>query len=338
LTGDYAQYGDSFKKAVELKLEEVKAAGGINGKNLELLAMDSKADPKEAANIAQKFADNSQVIAEIGEFTSTAALAAAPIYERNGLVQLSPTSSHPDFATQGKYMFRNIATQEVEGPFLADYAVNTLGKKRVAIIYIQNDWGIVAKDNFAKGVEEHGGEVVAEEKYLPTDGKDFSSILTKIKNTNPDILFLGTMYTDAALISQQRVKAGLNVDIIGTGSLYSDKLLELGGEAVEGLYLASSFFPEDSAPQVKNFVDAYKAKYDEVPNMFAAQAYDAAGLIVEAIKAAGDNPSRQSVRDALLNIQDYPGVTGKTTFDENGDVVKDMVNLVIKDGLYRVFE
>lgn len=335
MTGDYAEYGTVFKNAAELAIEKVNAKGGINGKKLKLVVGDSKADPKEAANIAQKFVSDSNITAVIGDFTSTAALAGAPIYQKSGLVQLSPTSSHPDFTKQGNYIFRNIASQAVEGPALGEYVVKDLNKKRVAIVYIKNDWGIVAHEFFMNKAKELGAEIVALEPYLPEQGKDFSAIITKIKEQKPDLIYLGMMYTDGALFAQQVKKADLNVTLAGTGALYSSELLKLGGAAVEGLYLTVSFYPEDTRPEVQDFVKTYQEKYGKLPTQFAAQAYDATNLIIEALKQGATD--RKSLRDNLAGIKDFPGVTGITTFDENRDVNKTLSRLIIKDGKYIPF-
>lgn len=332
MTGDYAEYGNVFKNAAELAIEKINAQGGVNGKKLKLVVGDSKADPKEAANIAQKFVSDASVMAVIGDFTSTAALAGAPIYQKGGLVQLSPTSSHPDFTKQGTFMFRNIASQAVEGPALADYAVRDLNKKKVAIVYIKNDWGIVAHEHFMKRAQALGAEIVAVEPYLPEQGKDYSAIITKIKEKNPDLIYMGMMYTDGALFAQQVKKANFNVALCGTGALYSSELLKLGGSAVDGLYLTVSFFPEDPNPAVQDFVKSYEVKFGKLPTQFAAQAYDATNLIIEALKKGATD--RKSLRDNLAAIKDFPGVTGKTTFDENRDVNKTLSRLVVKDGKY----
>ena len=336
MTGDYAEYGTVFKNAAELAIEKVNAQGGVNGKKLKLIVGDSKADPKEAANIAQKFVSDAGVMAVIGDFTSTAALAGAPIYQKGGLVQLSPTSSHPDFTKQGTFIFRNIASQAVEGPALADYAVKDLKKKRVAVVYIKNDWGLVAQEFFVKQTKAIGAEIVAVEPYLPEQGKDFSAIITKIKEQKPDLLYLGMMYTDGALFAQQVKKANFDVALCGTGALYSSELIKLGGSAVDGLYLTVSFFPDDPKPVVQDFVKSYEAKYSKLPTQFAAQAYDAANLIIEALKKGATD--RKTLRDNLAAIKDFPGVTGNTTFDENRDVNKTMSRLVIKDGKYIPFK
>ena len=336
LTGDYAQYGEVFKNGVSLALDEFNAAGGLNGAKIKFIPMDSKGDPKEAANIAQKFVMNKKIIAEVGDFTSTCCLAAAPIYQRAGLVQLSPTSSHPDFTKQGDYMFRNIVTQEAEGPYIAEYAYKDLNAKNAVAIYIQNDWGIVAKDNFVKGFKALGGKILSVEKFNPGT-KDFTNILTKIKMKKPDIIYIAMMYTDAALLGKQMKKLGMNIPLIGTGSLYSPKLIELGGNAVEGLHCTSSFYPYSTNPVIKSFVEKYKEKYGTIPNMFAAQAYDAAGLLLAAVKSIKGDITRKKVKEALEAIKDYPGVTGLTTFDKNHNVKKQLTKLVVKGGKFVEF-
>ncbi len=163
LTGNFAEYGQNFQKAIDLAVEWINAAGGVKGRPLVIVTGDSKADPKDAAALAQKFTSDSRIVAEIGDFSSTACLAAQPIYDRAGMVQLSPTASHPDFAPGSVWSFGIVGTQAGEGPFMARYAVQTLGKKRIAVLHINNDWGIVSKDLFVKAAKEMGAEVIAVE-------------------------------------------------------------------------------------------------------------------------------------------------------------------------------
>jgi branched-chain amino acid transport system substrate-binding protein len=146
ITGNYAEYGQNFQRSVDLALEWINAAGGVNGRPLAVVVGDSKGDPKEAAALAQKFTSDKRIVASIGDFTSTACMAAQPIYERAGMVQLSPTASHPQFAPGSPFSFGIVGTQAGEGPFMARYAVEKLGKKKIAVLYINNDWGIATKD------------------------------------------------------------------------------------------------------------------------------------------------------------------------------------------------
>ncbi len=159
LTGNYAEYGQNWQKAINLAVGWINAAGGVNGRPLEIVYGDSKSDPKESAALAQKYTSDPKFVAEIGDFTSTACMAAQPIYDRAGMVQLSPTASHPKFAPGSIWSFGIIGTQAGEGPFMARYAVQLLGKKKIAVLYINNDWGIATKDYFIKAAKEMGAEI-----------------------------------------------------------------------------------------------------------------------------------------------------------------------------------
>lgn len=336
LTGDYAQYGESFKKAIDLYVQAVNEQGGIKGKKVKIEAFDDKNDAKEAANLAQKLVSNPKYLAVIGHFGSTPSMAAAPIYQKGGLVEFSPTSSHPQFTAQGDFMFRNINTQAIEGPILADFAVNKLQKKKIAVIYINNDWGLVTKDKFAEKAVALGAEIIAAEPFIGGQTKDFTPTLTKIKKLQPDLLFIAAMYSDTGLILQQAKQLKLNTTILGPSSLNNEQLIKMAGKAAEGLYLTSNFFPGDPNPQVKKFVEQYKQAYGVEPDQFAAVAYDTIGMLLKAIETAGTD--RKAIRDALAQIKDYDGVTGKTTFNENRDVIKEMVVLRVQDDKFTLVQ
>ncbi len=334
ITGDYAEYGGNFKKSVEMGIDMINAKGGILGKEIKLIIGDSKGDPKESANLAQKFTSDDRIVAEIGDFTSTCCLAGQPIYDDAGMVQLSPTSSHPDFAKGSKYSFGIIGTQAGEGPFMAKMT-KELGFKKVAILYINNDWGIVTDKYYSNALADNGIDVVGREFYF--DGEqDFTAVLTKLKDTGADMLFIASMYNDGALINKQREKLGWDVAVLGPGSLYSPKLVELGGDAVEGLYTLVVFHPLSPKPEVQKFVKEFESRYSATPNMFAAVAFDAIGLMADAIERAGST-DRGAIRDALANTKDYPGVTGKINFTNVGDVLKEYTRVRITNGKFVVY-
>ena len=335
LTGTYAEYGQNFKKAMTLGMEWINADGGINGRPIELVIGDSKGDPKESAALAQKFTSDKRIVAELGDFTSTSCLAAQPIYKRAGMVQLSPTSSHPSFAPGSPWSFGIIGTQAGEGPFMARYAGETLGKKKMAVLHINNDWGIVAKDMFVKGAKAIGSEVVVVEHYFEEE-RDFTGVLTKLRGLKPELIYICSMYNDAALISKQREKLGwTDVSVMGPGSLYSPKLIEIGGGAVDSLYTSSLFFPKDPRPEVQKFVKGFEAKYGATPNLFAAIAYDAFNLLAATIRKSGTD--RKAIRDELAKTKDFPAVAGNITFTEHGDVVKEYRKLVIRNGQFEIY-
>ncbi len=248
LTGQNAQYGAQWKKGFDLALDEVNGSGGINGRKIEYIFEDSQSDPKQSVAVAQKFVNDPRIVAELGDFASPASMAASSIYQRAGLVQFGFTNSHPDFTKGGDYMWSNSISQSDNAPILADYAIKDLGLKRLAVLYLNTDWGRTTKDLFVQATEARGAEVVAAEGYLAEE-KDFRSTLVRVRDANPDGLILVSYYADGALISQQVRATGLTLPIVASGSAYSPKFLELGGEAVDGVYTNTNFYPERPAPR-----------------------------------------------------------------------------------------
>ncbi|MBZ0286825.1 MAG: ABC transporter substrate-binding protein, partial [Anaerolineae bacterium] len=189
LTGPLAQYGAQWIKGFDLAIQEINEAGGVDGRPLEYIFEDSQSDPKQSVVVAQKFVADERIVVELGDFSSTASMAASPIYERGGLVQFGFTNSHPDFTKSSDYTWSTSVTQAQASPALADFAVTTLGLKKLAVFQINNDWGKATQDLFAPRVEELGGEIVAAQEYLP-DETDFRSALTTVKDANPDGIIL----------------------------------------------------------------------------------------------------------------------------------------------------
>jgi branched-chain amino acid transport system substrate-binding protein len=310
LTGNMAQYGAQWKASFDLAIEQIKAAGGPA---LEYVFEDSQADPRQSVAIAQKFVNDPRVFIEIGDFSSTASMAASPIYQRGKLVQFGMTNSHPDFTKGGDYMWSSSISQAEEQPNLADYAVNALGLKKLAVLHLNTDWGTTSKNLFVKAALEKGAEVVATEGFLPGE-HDFRSTLVRIRDANPTGIILEAYYADAAVIARQVRELGLKQPIAAVGSVYSPKLLELGGDAVNGIYTQSNFFPDDPRPEVRSFVQAFQAKYGRAPDGFNATAYDTMNLVAALVKQFG--ATREGVHEGLAKIKDVPSVVyGSLTFD-----------------------
>ncbi len=336
ITGNNAQYGAQWKKGFDLALEKINKAGVVKGRKLEYIFEDSQSDPKQSVLIAQKFVADERVIAELGDFSSPASMAATPIYQRAGLVQFGFTNSHPDFTKGGDYTWSNCPTQNDVAPMEANYA-KALGFKKVGVFYLNTDWGKISFNLTAKRLEKNGIKVVAQESYLP-DEKDFKSAITRIKDGAPDGIVLISYYTDAALIIQQVRTEGLKQPILVNSSNHSPKFLELGGNAVEGVYVSSQFTIDDPRPEVKNYVKAYRSKYNEDPDYFSTMAYDTITLIAGAIKYGGD--SREGVKNGLLKLKGEPSVIyGKVTFDRETRRVKNPTDarLVVKGGKFVVW-
>lgn len=337
LTGPNAQYGAQWKLGFDLALDGINASGGIKGRPLQYVFEDSQSDPRQSVAIAQKLVSNQKIVMELGDFSSPASMAASPIYQRAKLVQFGFTNSHPDFTKGGDYMWSNSIPQSDQQPLLAEYA-KKLGLKKVAILHLNTDWGRTSKDLFVKVAPEYGLEVVATEGYL-ADEKDFRSTLVRARDANPDGLILISYYADAALIAKQVRAAGLKQPLVGVSSVYSPKLLELGGEAVNGMYAQSNFFPGDNRPEVKDFVAKYKAKYGGEPDAFSAYAFDTMNLAAAVMRQYGTE--RQQIREGLEKIKDVPSVLfGKASFDPQTRRVSGAknVDLIVANGQFAVWD
>jgi branched-chain amino acid transport system substrate-binding protein len=335
LTGPNAQYGAQWKASFDLALEQINAGPE---RPIRYVFEDSQSDPRQSVGIAQKFVNDPAVIIEIGDFSSTASMAASPIYQRGKLVQFGMTNSHPDFTKGGDYMWSSSITQAEEQPNLADYAVNGLGEKRLAVLHLNTDWGTTSKNLFVKAAQEKGAEIVATEGFLPGE-RDFRSTLVRLRDAGPSALILEAYYADAAVIARQVRDVGLKQPIAAVGSVYSPKLLELGGDAVNGMYTQSNFFPGDPRPEVQTFVKAFVAKYQREPDGFNATAYDTMILVGQLVRQFG--ATREAIHTGLAKIKDVPSVVyGSLTFDPQTRRVQGAhyERLVVKDGKFTLWD
>jgi len=337
LTGDNAEYGKQWRKGFDLALGEINGEGGINGRPLEYVFEDTQSDPKQTPAVAQKFVANPKIVAVIGDFSSPASMAASPIYQRSGLVQLGITNSHPDFTSTGDYIWSNTSNQRDDAPYLAQLAVEVLGKKRLAVLYLNTDWGKTTSDLFIGKAKELGAEIVAQEAYLSNE-KDFRPILSKARDANPDALILISYYNDGALIAQQRQAVGLDTTVVGIGSIYSPQFIRLGGEAAEGVFTATRFYPGESREEVQRFVQAYRAKYNEDPDNFSAVAYDGIKILAQVMRQYG--AERKAIRDGLEAIQDLDTVLyGKASFGPDRRLENPhFLPLIVKDGKFELWQ
>lgn len=339
LTGKEATFGQSSHKGTELAIAEVNAAGGVLGKQLELIAEDNRSTPGESATIAKKLITRDKVVALLGEVASGRSLEAAPIAQAAQIPMISPSSTNPKVTETGDYIFRVCFIDPFQGGLLAGFAQRTLKAQKVAIFAdVAAPYSMGLAQFFREAFVAGGGQVVSEQKYTGGD-KDFKAQLTAIKSTSPDVIAVPGYYTDVGLIVAQARQLGITVPLIGGDGWEAPELLQIAGaEALQGTYYSTHFSPESTDPLAQQFVAAYRAKYNgETPDAMAALGYDSVMVLVDAIKRAGttDGPK---LREALAATRDFPGATGLTTLDAKRDASKPAVIITVKDGKFTYVE
>lgn len=334
MTGDAAEYGTQLERGVRMAVDEINAAGGIDGRMIELEICDDKCDPYEGALCAQRMTANMKVTAVIGHVCSSATLAGGPIYDKEGLTAMTVSSTNPEVTKKGwTHVFRTVANDGMQGPLIADLAVNKLGKSKVAIIYANNDYGKGLFDATQPAVKELGAEVVAVETFAPGVDKDFSAQLTKIAQAQADVLVLLTDYSEGGLIVKQRIAAGLDdIAVIASGGNSHQSFIDLGGAGADGVFFLNYFDADYPDPKVQEFVTKYVSMYNEKPaTEIAPYGYEAPYIYKLAVEQGAN---RENFADVLRNIK-YEGVTGVTEFGPDGDVLsKGQFILIIKDGKF----
>jgi len=332
-----AEDGLPARRGVELAVEEINKAGGINGKPLEVIFEDEKDSPTTAVNAVQKLINVDKVPVIIGPMTSGATLAAAPQAEEAKVVMISPTATSPKVSGAGKFIYRGCSRIDKQSQALTDYVAATYKPKTVGILFSNEPYGKGCNAVFSNDFEAKGIKVVARESFM-RGAKDFKAQLTTIKAANPDILFIPGYYSETAPAASQARQLGMNQRIIGVYGDIAPVYIELAGKAAEGHLVAGEYDQNYDTPKNKKFIASYmalvKSKAGEPVNpMFAALTYDMTMMAAEGMKKNG--PKADGVQKYLNEVKDFDGVTGKLSFDDKHDVVKKGDYLFeVKDGKY----
>jgi branched-chain amino acid transport system substrate-binding protein len=334
LTGKQASFGQTNHRGAVFAAEEINAAGGVLGRQLELVTEDTRSLPGEAATAVKKLLSRDRVVAVVGETGSSAALEAAPICQAAGVPMISATATNARVTEAGDYIFRACFIDPFQGTVLAKFAGETLKARRVALLVSTGNAYSVGlaryfKDRFIAG----GGVIAAEQKYSEGD-RDFRAQLTAIKAAGPDAIFASGDYAESALICVQARQLGLTVPLFGGDTWDSPALVEIGGRAVEGGYFSAHFSPDSADPVVRNFVQRFRARWDgQSPDTGTSLGYDAVRLLADALRRAGSTDGAR-LRDALATTKDFPGVTGRITIDAQRNASKPAVIFTVKDGKF----
>ncbi len=337
LTGKEAAFGQSAHKGILLAIAELNARGGVLGRPLAIVVEDNQSKPGDSATVAKKLISRDKVVALLGTGTSSHCLEIAPVAQTARVPLVATTATAGEVTEKRSYAFRVCFIDPFQGAVLAKFAHDTLKAKRVALLTsVSSSYSVGLSKVFREKFAAAGGTIVADQKYSEGD-KDFRAQLTAIKAARPDAIATTGFYTEGALICKQARELGLALPIIAGDGWEAPELIEIGGAAVNGTYYCSHYSSESSAPEVRDFVQKFRAKYGDTPDSMAPLAYDAVMILAAAITRAGTTEG-QRVRDALAAIKDHPGVTGRTTIDADRNASKPAVMLAVKNGRTEFFQ
>ncbi|WP_102693500.1 ABC transporter substrate-binding protein [Rummeliibacillus pycnus] len=338
LSGAVASYGSGISKGAKLAINEINKAGGIDGKKIVPVEIDNKSDAAEATSAAIKLATQEKVVAQIGSATSGDTVAAVQIANQKKMPIIGPSATSETVTVNEKgqlndYAFRTCFIDPFQGQIAANFALNNLKAKNVAIFADSaSDYAKGLAKSFKKTIEENGGKVVAEESYVAKD-TDFKSTLTRLKSKKPDFIYIPGYYEEVGLIIKQARAAGIDVPLMGGDGWDSPKMVELAGkEALNNTYFTNHYSAEDPDEKIQKFVKAFKeANGGQAPDAFNALGYDTVYWLKDAIERAGSTDG-EKIKDALASTKDLSLVTGKFSVDDKHNPVKTATVLEFKDG------
>lgn len=331
LTGSTSNYGISSVNGLTMAVEEVNSAGGIEGRQIELIVEDTRSDDYETNVVVRRLVHEYRVRALLGEVVSSRSMAAAPIAQTASVPMLTPSSTNPEVTLRGNYVFRSCYTDPFQAAALARFAAEGLRAKRAALLVDRSqEYSSELARLIRAEFERRGGRIVAEEAYAEGD-EDFTHQLMTAGAANPDVLFVPGYYREAGLIAKRAKELGIDAPLVGGDGWDSQGLYQIGGEALRGSFFSNHFSVNDTDPAVRVFVEDYIGMYGSPPDAFAATAYDAARLLIDAVRRAG-SLDRKAIRDALAETTNYKGVTGMITIGPDRNAIKPIVIIRIEQG------
>lgn len=334
LSGSGANYGKWEKQGIDLAVEEINQAGGINGKKLEIIFEDSKSLPKDGVSAMNKLATVDKVPVAIAGISSVV-LACAPVADQYKVVLLNSGGISPKIRGAGEYVFSNIGDGAVEVKVMAEYAYNYLKFKKLAVLYINAAAGTDSRDIFIKHFKGLGGEIVAVEGH-EQGATDFRAQLTKLRDAKPEAIYLASFTKESALILKQANEMRIKTQWLSYAPFQGQDILTIAGKTADGvIYTSPAFDPNSTDEKMREFQSKYESKYGIKSELYAATFYDGIKLIAEAIKKGGYNS--EGIKRALIEVKDYHGVSGVTTFDADRAVSKPVILKTIKDGQFIIY-
>jgi len=338
MTGKEATFGQSTDQGIRLAIEEINAAGGLNGRKLELLTYDDKGESQEAGNAVTRLITKDNVVAILGEVASGLSMAGGAVAQEKGVPMISPSSTNPQVTQDRDMVSRVCFIDPFQGYVVAKFASDTLKCKKVAVLYDQKaPYSVGLRDEFKSHFTDMGGEIVADVAFGGGD-LEFASQLAAIRAAKPDAVFVPGYYTDIGNIAKQARKAGINVPLLGGDGWDSEQLAIIGESAVEGCYYSNHYAPDQEGDAVRGFIAKYGDRYKRadgtkpIPDGLAALGYDAANVLFDAMKRSKSLAGRDLAK-AIAQTKDFKGVTGTITIDpETRDARKSAVVVKMQGG------
>ena len=336
LTGKEAAWGQSYEKGSRLAVHEINAAGGILGRPVQLIFEDNQSKAGESATVARKLISRDAVVALLGEVSSGRSLEAAPVCQAARIPMIS-SGSNPRVTEVGSYIFRVNYIDPFQGTVMAKFAKEKLGAKRVALLTdVTNAYSVGLAKYFREKIVADGGTIVLEQKYSAGE-RDFKAQLTTIRSAAPAALFVPGYYTEVGLIVAQARELGFKAPILGGDGWAAPQLVELGGSSLADTYYCDNFSVENDSAEAQAFITRYRSRYNEAPDSISPLAYDAVGMLRDAITRAGSTEP-EKIRAALATIRDLPGASGSITVDAQRNPAKPAYIVAFREGRFRFLE
>jgi len=332
MTGSEATFGVSTDNGVKLAVKQRNAAGGVKGRQIQLITYDDQGKSQEAVTAVTRLIQQDNVVAVLGEVASSRSIAGGQVAQRLGVPMISPSSTNPQVTRIGDMIFRVCFIDPFQGYVGAKFAHDNLQLNTAASLYNRAQaYSVGLNEEFVKNFEKLGGKVLIQQAYADGDN-DFSAQLAAIREKNPQFIYIPGYYTEVVTIAKQARKLGITCPLIGGDGWVSDELKN-AGDALDGCYFSDHYSKEDKRPQVQTFLEKYKAEYGSAPDSMAALGYDAANLLFDAMTRA-PSLSGKDLAAAIAATKDFNAVTGSITINKDRDADKLAVIQKLKGGVF----
>jgi branched-chain amino acid transport system substrate-binding protein len=334
VTGSKAEQGQQFTEGAQVAVDEINAAGGVNGSTLKLEILDDQGEPNQAVAAAQKLAAEENVYAVIGPSSTASSSAAIPVLERATITAISPSASTPSLVTDNKHFYIMSLPLSTYGPLVPKFAAEKFGAKDLAVMHVKDDWGENVTTIAKEWSDTNGVPIVADASYTQGD-RDFKAQITSLLDKDPDALILNTHYTEGALITRQARELGYDGPIVAQGTNVYPQFIELAEDAAEGVVGWTDFLASLDTEAVKQTVEKFQQAIGKEPLQYHVSTYDAVKILAQALGQVGCD--REALSTTVGQTKDFPGLVGPMSFNADRLPEKELFWVEVKDGAWSLF-